>query len=151
MIKKRFLCSVLTAALVLGGMMSCATDDDSSSNSSSVENQKSEEVEYPAAYYGTYTGDWSVGSFGTYAMTLIVAENTLYCTSDMMTVNYEYVSWVQDSDGNWVCCGSHAEDGVTLDSAATTVTFTTDGKVYFSVTAMASMADPAELTYSSDS
>ncbi|MCR5217058.1 calycin-like domain-containing protein, partial [Treponema sp.] len=46
---------------------------------------------------------------------------------------------------------SHSEDGATLDSAATTVTFTTDGKVYFSVTAMASMADPAELTYSSDS
>ncbi|MBE6354221.1 hypothetical protein [Treponema sp.] len=105
----------------------------------------------PSTFYGTYTGTWNINN-NDYAMTVIVAENVLYYSSSMMTGSYEYVGWEKDEDGKWVCCGSHGESGANISGAATIVTFDASTmKGAFSVTAMSSMASPAELTRTSTS
>lgn len=98
-----------------------------------------------AYWYGTYTGTWKIMNQD-FATTAIVANNTLYYQSSMMTGLYEYVSWLKDENGNWVCCGAHNEAPAKISDAVCTVTFdASTGKGSFAVTAM-SMMGAAELT-----
>lgn len=108
-------------------------------------------TEIPAStFYGTYTGTWNIMG-GSYPMTVIVGESTLYYSSSMMTGKYEYVAWFKDDNDNWVCGGSHKTNLTSISDAATTVTFNAETKKgSFSVVAMG-FAAPAEITKTSDS
>lgn len=103
-----------------------------------------------AGWYGTYTGTWTIMNRD-YPMTVIVADSTLYYQSSMMTGSFEYVSWLKDDSGNWVCCGAHDAAPTAISDAATTVTFNAStSKGSFAVKAMATMG-AAEITKSSSS
>ncbi len=110
-----------------------------------------EKIEITAStFHGTYTGTWNIMG-GSYPMTVIVGESTLYYSSSMMTGKYEYVAWFKDDNDNWVCGGSHKNNLTSISDAATTVTFNAETKKgSFSVVAMDFVA-PAEITKTSDS
>lgn len=94
--------------------------------------------------YGTYTGTWTIGSIP--LSTIVYVDSTnFYFTSLKMTGFYEYVSWVQNSDGTWTCYGSHNAGEANASQCAASLT--TDGSTgSFWVRAMNLIASPATLT-----
>lgn len=139
---KKFFLLMTAAFIAIASFMSCNLLNGQEPETNS---------ELPAStFYGTYTGTWNIMG-GSYPMTVIVGESTLYYSSSMMTGKYEYVAWFKDDNDNWVCGGSHKTNLTSISDAATTVTFNAETKKgSFSVVAMG-FAAPAEITKTSDS
>ncbi len=94
--------------------------------------------------YGTYTGTWTIG-FIPFSTTVYVDATDFYFFSSKMKGSYEYVSWVQNSDGTWTCYGSHKSGEA--NAAKCAASLTTDGSTgSFYVRAMNLIASPATLT-----